>query len=171
MSGTIDHSGVTLKFDTKLVKTANDAIIADDPYLVDWTLTLTNGTGANQASQQWHDRRTILASSNDDLDLAGVLTNAFGVTLTFTKIKAIGIKANAANANDVVVGNAAANGVSTIFGATTHTLKIKPGGIMILTAPDVNGYGITAATADILRIANGGAGSSVTYDIVIVGTD
>lgn len=130
----------------------------------------TDGSGANQVANVFSDSRTIAASSNDDLDLNGVLTNALGASVALTKVRAIVIKAAAGNTNDVVVGNATSNGVSTIFGATTHTLKIKPGGVMALVAPDNTAYGITAGTADILRIANGGAGTSVSYDILILGS-
>jgi hypothetical protein len=116
------------------------------------------------------DTRTIAASSNDDLDLNGVLTNALGASVALTKVRTIVIKAAPGNTNDVVVGNATSNGVASIFGATTHTVKIKPGGMLALTAPDATAYAITAGTADILRIANGGAGTSVTYDILILGS-
>lgn len=166
MSGVMDHVNLTVKVDSQALG-ALDFSTVSDALLRDFTQLLSNGTGANQASNHWHDQRTT--AGNDDLDLAGGLVNGLGQTLTFTKVKALLIKAAVANGNDVVVGNAAANGISTIFGAVTHTIKIKPGGLMVLTAPDVSGYGITAATADILRVASGGG--SVTYDIVIIGVD
>lgn len=130
----------------------------------------TDGSGANQIANVFSDTRTISASSNDDLDLNGVLTNALGASVALTKVRAIVVKAAAGNTNDVVVGAAASNAVSTIFGATTHTVKVKPGGILAITAPDSTAYGVTAGTADILRIANSGAGTSVTYDILILGS-
>jgi hypothetical protein len=146
-----------------------DLSTPDDPLSKDYSQNLSDGNGANQAQQQWHDQRTIAPSGNDDLDLAGVLTNAFGALVTFTKIKALIIRGAAANANDVVVGGAAANQLLTLFGSATDKVKVKPGGILILLAPDANGYGVTAGTGDILRIANGGAGTSVTYDIIVIG--
>lgn len=166
MSGVMDHVNLTVKVDS-LALGALDFSTVQDALIRDFTQLLSNGTGANQASNHWHDQRTT--SGNDDLDLAGSLVNGLGQTLTFTKIKALIIKAAAANGNDVVVGNAAANGFITPFGAAAHTVKVKPGGILILIAPDVNGYAVTAATADTLRVASGGG--SVTYDIVLVGVD
>src|SRR5574343_1241159 len=111
----------------------------------------TDGSGANQVANVFSDSRTIAASSNDDLDLNGVLTNALGASVALTKVRTIVIKAAPGNTNDVVVGNATSNGVASIFGATTHTVKIKPGGMLALTAPDATAYAITAGTADILR--------------------
>lgn len=134
------------------------------------TNNFADGVGADQAKEVFSDIRTLTASSNEDLDLSGVLLDPFGVAIVMTKIKALIVKADPANVNDVVVGAAAANAISTIFGATTHSIKVKPGGLLVLVAPDVNGYGITAATADLLRVTNGGAGTSVNYTIIVIGT-
>lgn len=130
---------------------------------------LTDGAGANQIQQVFADTRTLAASASESLDLAGSLTNAFGATITLTKVKALIIRAAAGNTNDVVVGGAASNAVASIFGATTGTLNVKPGGAMVLIAPDANGYAVTATTADLLKIANSGSGTSVSYDIIILG--
>ena len=130
---------------------------------------LTDGTGANNIAQVWTDNRTLAASASEQLDLNGVLTNAFGASVTLTKVKALVVRAAAGNTNDVVVGGAASNGFATMFGAATHTLKVKPGGVMVLVAPDANGYAVTAGTGDLLQVANGGAGTSVSYDILILG--
>ncbi len=89
--------------------------------------------------------------------------------LTFTKIKAILVKAAEGNTNNVVVGGAASNGWVGPFGATTDTVAVKPGGTVMFVAPDANGYAVTAGTADQLKVANSGVGTGVTYDIVIVG--
>ena len=130
----------------------------------------TDGSGANQANKIWTDTRTIAASGTDSLDLNGVLLDAFGATLNFTKIRGLIITADAANTNDVVVGGAGSNGFISWVGAATHTVKVKPGGMMMLAAPDVNGYAVTAATADLLLITNGGAGTGVNYTITVIGS-
>lgn len=134
------------------------------------TIALGDGSGANQISQIFADTRTLAASATEDLDLNGTLLNAFGVAVTFTKIRALLIVADAANVNDVVVGGAAANQFFACFGAATHTVKVKPGGMFLVAAPDVNGYAVTAATADLLKVLNGGAGTGVTYTIMVLGS-
>lgn len=129
----------------------------------------TTGTGANQAQNVWTDTRTLAASGTEDLDMNGVLLDAFGGTISFTKIKAIIVKADPNNTNDVTFGPKATNGLISPFNAATDRVKVKPGGVVVMVAPDANGYAVTAATADILTVTNGGAGSSVTYTIIVVG--
>ena len=130
----------------------------------------TDGTGANQAKIAFADERTLAASANETLDLAGGLTDAFGNAITFTKIKAIMVQASAANTNDVLIGGAAATGFSSWVGDATDVVKVKPGGLFLIVAPDTNGYGVTAGTADLLKIANSAGSTGVTYKIVVIGT-
>jgi len=130
-------------------------------------LELTTGTTAGKADLVFADTRTLAASANENIDLAGSLTDAFGATLTFVKVVAIYIKAADGNTNNVVVGWAASNGFVTPFGAATDTVKVGPGGTFLLT--NDAGFAVTAATGDLLKIANGGSGTPVTYDIVVVG--
>lgn len=131
--------------------------------------SLVTGTGANQADRIFSDQRTIAASGTDDLDLNGTaLQDNLGVNLALARIKLIAVYAAAANTNVLVMGGGT-NPVTTILGGTTPTLNIRPGGMFLLTAPDATGFAVTAATADILRFTNGGAGTSVTYDVVIIG--
>jgi hypothetical protein len=129
----------------------------------------TDGAGADQASKIFTDTRTIAISGTDDLDLNGVLIDPFGVALALTKIKVLIVRASRNNVNDVVVGGAASAQVASIFNAVTEKIKVKPGGTLCLIAPDAAGYAVTATSADLLRIANGGAGTSVEYTIAIVG--
>lgn len=169
MATTLDQFNVTVSIFSQ-IKSAGDLSFALDRFEKNYIKALTDGTGADQAKNHWHDQRTLGASASENLDLAGGLTNLLGDVLTFTKIKAIFIFAAVANTNDVVIGNAAANAWVGPFGAATHTLAIKPGGTLLLTAPDVNGYAVTAGTGDQLKVLNGGAGTGVTYDIILVGT-
>lgn len=130
---------------------------------------LTDGTTAGKADKIFADSRTISASSNDDIDLAGSLTDEFGQALTFAKVKVIAIRAKDTNTNDVKLGGASSNQFVGPFGAAAHTVATAPGGVTVLIAPK-DGWSVTAATGDILRVANSGAGSAVVYDIVIIGT-
>lgn len=139
------------------------------PQTLPWGNTWSDGTGSGMADQVWTDTRTIAISGTDDLDLAGVLVNALGATLTFARIKLIAVTADPANANNVIIGAAASNQFVGPFGASTHTHAIKPGGFYATAAPGATGWPVTAATADLLRIANSGAGTSVNYSILLVG--
>ena len=155
-----------------VVATLNNALdVGSVSYPVAYSsvINLTDGTGANQCKEIFTDTRTLTASANEDLDLSGVLTNAFGTSLVFTKIKAIIVTADAANTNDVVIGGAASNQFSTMTGAVTDKIKVGPGGLFCVVAPNAAAYAVTAATGDLLRVTNGGAGTSVTYTVIIIG--
>jgi hypothetical protein len=133
------------------------------------TFSLTDGSGTNEANRIFHDERTIAASSNDDIDLAGVLIDIFGATLTLARVKVMIVKSDIGNANTLAVGAAASNTWVGPFGGATHTTVVRPGGLHVSVAPDATGWPVTAGTGDQLRIANGGAGSSVTYKIGLIG--
>ena len=169
MSGTIDHANMTLKLDV-LQLSALDLASATFPVLLDWTGLLSNGTGSGQASQVFSDTRTLTASATENLDLAGSLTNAFGTTLTFTKIKLIAVKAAAANnaSNAVQVARGSSNGVP-LFLAASDGVALNASDIFLFYSP--TGVTVTASTGDILTITNSAGTNSVSYDIVIVGTD
>ncbi len=167
MSGTIDHVNVQLKIDSQL-NNPIDLSTSIDPVLIQQLSLLTNGTASGQASQHFSDTRTIAPSGTDNIDLAGALVNAFGVTLTFTKIKLLFVRAAAGNTNNVQVTRPASNGF-VWFLAAGDGFSLQPGAWNCWFDPV--GITVTASTADILAIVNSGAGTSVTYDLVVIGTD
>lgn len=131
------------------------------------TVSLGNGTGANQANVVWWDERTLTASTTEDLDFAGGgLVDAFGVAVAPAKLRA------------VVIQNTSSTQVLTLFGdansipilntaATTYTLQ--PGGVFVGAWPATAGIAVTAGTGDIIQVANA-AGVSATYKIIVLGT-
>lgn len=152
------------------LSTALDLTTGRAPLQIRKAVSLASGTGAGKADRVFSDRRTLAASATEDLDLAGVLLDAFGAAITFARIKGLIISAAAANANNVVVGAASSNPWATLLGAT-HTLTLRPGATVGLFAgaADATGYAVTAGTGDLLKVANSGAGTSVTYDVVLIG--
>ena len=150
-------------------KNTVDLSVIEDQVKKTYGVTFTNGTGANKAENFFHDQRTITASSTDQLDLSGVLTNKYGVSLTFTKIKGIIISAAAANTNDVQMQCPAANGFLNWCLAASDGIVIQPGGFLAIMNPSSGGYAVTAGTGDLLDLINSAGGTSVTYDIMIFG--
>jgi hypothetical protein len=148
---------------------SNDIAAPSQPFAKRAAALLTTGTSADQADLVFADTRTLAASATENLDLAGSLVDAFGNTLTFVEVCAILIVASDANTNDVVVGGAASNAFSGIFGDATDKLVVKPGGMALIAAPVNPAYAVVAATGDILKVANSAGGTGVTYDIVIIG--
>lgn len=133
---------------------------------VESLLQFTNGTGADQADLLFTDTRTVGASTNDDIDLAGVLASAFGATITAAEMVGLLI-VNKSTTQTLTVG-AGSNPWITWLIATGDGIKIPPRGVFALFSPDAAGLGaVTASTGDILRVANG-SGSSADYDIAVL---
>jgi hypothetical protein len=135
---------------------------------IDKRITLASGVAAGQADLIFSDNRTVGASSTDALDMAGVLAGPLGGTLTFVKVKAVLVRAAAGNTNNVRVNRPASNGLP-LFIAAGDAIDVQPGGVFLWVAPGA-GVTVTAGTGDLLNCDNSGAGSSVNYDVVIVGT-
>lgn len=150
-------------------KVTNSTDLASATANLDKTFStpLTNGTGLNQANNSWSDRRSLATGANEDLDVSGSLTNALGVTVVFTKIKSITIQALSTNTTNITVTRPAANGVP-FLAAAGDGFVLTPGGCFTLTNPSDAGIAVTAATGDLINIANS-AGATGSYDIVIVG--
>ena len=135
------------------------------------SLGFSTGAGASQMDRLFAAQRTIAASGTDDLDLTGTaLQDILNQNLALVRVKLIAVYAASANANNVVIGNAAANQFVGPFGAAAHTIALPPGGAFLAVSPTAAGWAVTAGTGDLFRIANGGAGTSVTYDILIGGS-
>lgn len=153
---------------SSLLTSALDLVTASAPLVNNTRITLPTGTATGQADLSWSDTRTVGASSTDALDLAGTLTGNLGGSLTIVKLKAVLVKAAAANANNVRINRPASNGVP-LFLAASDGIDVLPGGLFLWVAPGA-GVTVTAATGDIINIDNSGAGTSVTYDVVFIGT-
>lgn len=135
------------------------------------TTSFTDGEAINQAEVAFTDTRTLAASANEELDLSGTaLADAFGVDVAFTSIKVMIITAASANTNNVLVGGAASNAWSTWASDDTDEIVVLPGGTMVLIAPTAAGYAVTAGSGDLLRLENSSSGTSVTYNITLIGT-
>lgn len=134
----------------------------------DYSKTFANGTGALQANMWWHDQRTLNASATENLDLAGSLTSVFGTTITFTSMKALFVYAASGNTNDVQVTRPASNGVPWLM-AAGDGIALKPGAWFMWVDPSANGPTVTGGTGDLITFTNSAGGTSVTFDVFILG--
>src|SRR4051812_12691742 len=172
MSGVIDHANLTLKLDVLQLNAADLGTggYATLPIFLDWSAGLSNGTGAAQASQVYQDTGTLAGSASVNIDLAGSLTNIFGTTITFTKIKLLAIQADSANnvANNLLVARGSSNGY-VWFSAVSDAVYLAPGAFLVHYDPI--GVAVTAATGDIMTLTNSAGTNTITYRILIVGVD
>ena len=162
-------SRALLSVEAFLSNTNADLAVPSANFVFSSQVNLDNGTGLNAADRVYVDTNTLAASANVDIDLAGSLSDALGASLTFARVKGIFVRAASGNTNNVVLGGAAATQFVGPFGAATHTMHVKPGGFLANIAPDATGWTVGAGASDLLRVANSGAGSTVTYDIMIIG--
>lgn len=117
----------TLSIAASVLQTkALDLTAAEDSLTFRRAVNLLSGTAAGQADKVFHDRRVLAASGTEDLDLAGVLSDAFGVAITLARVKGLFISAAAANTNNVVVGAASATQWATLLNAA-GTVTLRPG--------------------------------------------
>lgn len=132
------------------------------------TQTFSVGDAANQAEKMFFDERTVTATTADNLDLAGSLTDPFGNTLTFAAIKAVLIAVDSPDGSkSLQVGpRAVANAWVGPFGDASDYLTVYCW--LTLINPSAAGWSVTAGTGDLLCIYNPGA-TSVTYRVLILG--
>jgi hypothetical protein len=128
-------------------------------------LTFSAGTGSSQIDKKWCAVRSISATG-DTLDLAGVLTNEFGSTVTFAKVKVLSVKAATGNAGNVEVGGASANRFGT-FVKDSSIVAVLPGYTMSVMGPGT-GYTVTAATGDRLLLKS--TSGTASAEVCIAGT-
>lgn len=134
------------------------------------TFSSTGSAGAaGYASKCFSDTRTLTASSSESLDLAGSLVDALGNTVSFSKIRAILVMAASGNANQVIVGNGTNPFIGPFGAAGASVIHVDPGGYFLAVKDDAAGWTVTASTGDVLKVANSGGGTSVTYTIFILG--
>lgn len=131
-------------------------------------LAFTDGVGANQVDLIFHDQRTLAASASEDIDLNGVLTDIYGQSVNFARIKAVLVLPAVANLNNINISRPASNGVP-LFLAASDGIVVHPGGIFLWAVPSAAGVAVTAGTGDLLTITNAAGTNSVVYDIVILG--
>lgn len=136
--------------------------------VIETLIQLTDGVAANQANIAFADERTLASGATDSIDLAGVLTDAFGATIAAAEIVAILIinkprAGSPVNTTDLTIGG----GTNGVF-ATAFPLVLKPGAVLLAGAGDAAGIKIvTPGTADILTIINS-AGAAAKYQIAVL---
>jgi hypothetical protein len=141
---------------------------------VEKRLQFESGTAAGQADILWVDERTVASGANDDIDLAGVLTGAFGASIVAAELVALLVingprSEGSVNTTALTIGDAASNPIAGFLGGTDPTIgPIQPGGFVALGAGHASGLGVvTGGAADVLRIANA-AGAAATYQIAVL---
>jgi len=154
-------------------QSAFDAVVnLSAPVSLPRSLILKNGTGAGQADRLYVKTATLAASATADLDLAGGVTDSFGATMTFAKVGLLYVEAKVGNTNNILLGGAAATQWASWLGDVSDKVVVRPGGFIMLGCgqADATRYAVGAGASDLLRVGNSGAGTAVTYTMLIAGT-
>ena len=149
---------LTSTFDSKTITAAFGFSIAD---------SFASGTVVDTADLAWWDGSRSLAATSENLDLAGGLTDPFGNTLTFARIKGLYIKNNSTTAGETLKIGGHATAAFLLFDDATDIYELGPDGIFLIWEPSATALPVTATTADLLKIDSGAA--TLTYDICIIG--
>ena len=130
---------------------------------------LISGTAVGQADKVYFAQRSLGAATSEMLDLAGVLADPLGSTLTFAKIKLIAVQnEDTVDGEDLHWGPDATNGwgAAGIVQDASDRRRVNAGGIDIWFDP--NGIAVTAGSADELYFTT--LVGAITYKLLIIGT-
>lgn len=130
---------------------------------------MVNGVAQGQFDLGYMAERTIVGAITDSVDLRGGIAMADASIINATEIALIFIinaprdPAEAPNTGLLTIG-AGTNPITGILTAAATLGPIRPGNFLMFGGPHVGGAGIvTAATGDILSIAN--SGGTTKYQI------
>lgn len=135
-----------------------------------WVLqaALAYGTGVDEANTVFHTIENLATGASVLFDMSGTLTDAFGTTITLSKVKLVAV------VHQGIVGTLTVGGGSnamTSFWATAgDCLTVQPDGGIMLFAPDATGYAVTASTAENIRVLhNGDTAQDIQFEIIVIG--
>lgn len=179
MATTLDAVSVVLDVLLSWTATKNtDAGTVKDRASLSLSPTITFSTGAGACDLVWSDIRLLAASANEILDLAGVLTDAFGDTVTAAKVKAIVIKnvsdetnpgetTHVATDASITFGTDATAGFVGPWTADTDRTVLKDKEIFLIT--DLNdGWAVGAGASDELYVENLDGADEAAYAIALL---
>jgi hypothetical protein len=133
-------------------------------------ISITYGTGNAQCNWMYYASRTVTATTADNLDLYGSLTDAFGTTInaTYLKVLAVAISSPDGTKKLQVGPRGVANTNQLAFGGTGATVYVEVYDWQVVAFNPYTGFAVTNASTDVVGIYNPGAGS-VTYSILMAG--
>lgn len=133
------------------------------------SISLSYGATSGLANWAYYASRTVNATTADNLDLSGSLTDGVGNTISATKLKLLVVSiASPDGTKTLRIGpRGESNAAQLNFGGVTATDYQAVTTWHVIYEP-VAGYTITAGTGDILGIYNSSA-SNLTYSILMAG--
>jgi hypothetical protein len=133
--------------------------------LLNWTHT--TGSNANQMATIYVEETALTNSQARTVDLSAV-TNNFGDTVHFARVRFLAVSASSSNADAVEIGGSASAAFSAWLGDASDAIQVRPGGIATFVAPDATAYAV--GTNVNLLVTNTGT-NALTYTLYIGGSE
>ncbi len=142
-----------------------------DDRIVSYLKRFTDGNAINKAETVAIISDSVTASGTDSHDLSGgSITDAGGNAITFTKLKGLMLINNSTTAGDILELGGNANAVP-LFNGADNAIKVGPGGFVAWSDPSAAGVAVTNSSADTLDVSEVGTSNTVSYTLVLWGTD
>jgi hypothetical protein len=126
-----------------------------------------DGDGAGEADASYSERFVLSAGGSEVIDLGG-LSDDLGSPVVLAAVKFLVVQAAAANAASATLRPNTAEPWLEPFVGADDTVRIPPGGALVLANPAAAGWPVTENVADKLLLANPGA-AAITVDLMVVG--
>lgn len=126
-----------------------------------------DGVLAGQADKIFIKRDSVANGAPDTFDLAGGLTDPFGVAFSFAKICGIGVLNRNTVAGEILSVGGGTNPFINWVMAAGDGIKLGPGGLLMQVDPSLAAYAVTGGTGDVLQIA--AAAGTIGYDLMLIG--
>jgi hypothetical protein len=170
LSATLELTGSGFLTKALDLSSPSDSVVIGQNSFPQCLLSLTDGTGDEQAQQWWSDLRTVAAGATDSIDLYGSLTGPLGNTVQPVTIRAIIIAVvSPAVAKYLRVGpQNVANAAQLGFGGVGAQAYLEFDKFIPLIRA-YGGWAIAAGTGDLLPIKNPSA-VSIDYAIWVLYT-
>lgn len=148
------------------------------------TLKSSNGAASAKGADQIYSAiRTLAGGANETLDLSGSLTNVFGETISFARIKAILVELlsaaqdsdNGTAATSILVGGAVATqalaGSGKWFADTSDKIRVINGGFFACAVDNAAGVTVSNGASDSLKVENEDGAVACAYRLTLIGSN
>jgi len=129
------------------------------------SLTLSNGVGDNQVNYIWAKEGKMGKSGSNTIDVYGTEEDIYGNLMLLSTLKVLIIKNTSTDKYSVL--RVTTNGIGFITGTTPY-LEVRPGSFTVVSSV-LDGWEVTAGSADTITITNIGTEDGATYELMIAG--
>jgi len=166
-----------IRFEAILSKDLDLDVTSKAALAREFNLAFDDGTGEDEVDLVWFDSISLAAGADTDIDLSGSLTDPWGDSVSFAKIRGLFIKNASTTDAEIQFGggdggdgtNAWDTWITSTAADGSEAVKVPPGWTWGAAHTGTGGYAVTANTGDILRIKNNDGALAAIVEVVILG--